>query len=229
MIDEYSCNYCSNKTSVTLYSGIKDWEYGVEGEYQYRQCSQCGGVQLFPFPEIHDLIKAYDIDYHGYVDSGNKGFLYTTLFRLKDKPLLNKLRQYLPEGASVLDVGRGTGELLLGLQKMGASEVEGIDFNERALSMLAKKGIKGFKGTFEDFKKEKGYYDLIIMNNYLEHTTNPLAELEKAKTLLKKGGHLYGETPGFDSYERRIFKRFWGGNHVPRHTYQFNQDFQKTI
>ena len=135
----------------------------------------------------------------------------------------------MPKEARVLDVGCGTGELLLALQKMGASEVEGIDFNEKALGMLAKKGIKGFKGTFEDFKKEEGYYDLIIMNNYLEHTTNPLAELEKAKKLLKKGGHLYGEIPGFDSYERRIFKRFWGGNHVPRHTYQFNQGFQKTI
>ena len=102
MITDYTCNYCSNKTATTLYSGIKDWEYGVEGEYQYRQCNSCNGVQIFPFPELPELIKAYDIDYHGYVDSGSKGFLYNLLFKINDTMLRNKLKQYVPAGAKVL-------------------------------------------------------------------------------------------------------------------------------
>lgn len=229
MKTDYTCNYCNNKSATTLYDGIRDWEYGIEGEYQYRQCDKCSGVQIFPFPELPDLIKAYDIDYHGYIDSGSKGFLYNLLYRINDKILQSKLKKYVPVKANVLDVGCGTGALLLAIRKMGAENLQGIDFNDRALDMLRKKGIEGFKGTFNEFEKEEGYYDLIIMNNYLEHTTSPLVELAKAKLLLKSGGHIIGEVPGFDSYERKFFKKYWGGNHIPRHTYQFNQDFLKGI
>jgi hypothetical protein len=63
------------------------------------------------------------------------------------------------------------------------------------------------------------------MNNYLEHTLNPIAELTKAKSLLRPGGQLFGEVPGFESFERRLFQHYWGGNHVPRHTFQFGARF----
>ena len=63
------------------------------------------------------------------------------------------------------------------------------------------------------------------MNNYIEHTTNPRIELQKAFSMLNTDGVIYGEIPCFDSWERKIFRRYWGGNHVPRHTFQFDQLF----
>jgi len=70
---------------------------------------------------------------------------------------------------------------------------------------------------------------VVFMNNYLEHTLEPRAELEKARDLLKPGGALAGEVPGYDSPDRRLFGPYWGGNHVPRHTFQFDQGFLRRL
>lgn len=64
-------------------------------------------------------------------------------------------------------------------------------------------------------------YDIVIMNNYLEHTLRPAAEISKAYDLLVAGGKLIGEIPNFRAFDRVLFRRFWGGNHVPRHTFHF--------
>ena len=128
-------------------------------------------------------------------------------------------------GSRVLDVGCGAGEFLLGLRNMGVRELHGIDFNAPVIRELETQGITGFCGTFGDFAAADSSYSLISMNNYLEHTLDPAAELEKCCRILQPGGYLVGEVPGFDSLDRRLFGRYWGGNHVPRHTYQFNQGF----
>ena len=62
------------------------------------------------------------------------------------------------------------------------------------------------------------------MNHYIEHVLDPVADLEKAKALLRFGGVLVGESPNFRSVDRKIFGRYWGGNHVPRHTLQYEPD-----
>jgi 2-polyprenyl-3-methyl-5-hydroxy-6-metoxy-1,4-benzoquinol methylase len=221
----YICNYCNSKSSKELYGGIKDWEYGVKGEYAYHECSDCGGVQLHPFPSIEDLVESYNIDYHGYVDSGTQGLLFNILFKLKEAPINNQLKKLMPKDARVLDIGCGAGMFLQKMRNLGAKECVGIDFSETAIKQLKMKGFQGFQGTYESFQQDDGYYDIIVMNNYLEHTLDPNFELNKTRKLLKVGGILIGELPGYDSYEREIFGKYWGGNHVPRHTYQFNQKF----
>jgi hypothetical protein len=48
-----------------------------------------------------------------------------------------------------------------------------------------------------------------------------VAELVKSYELLKLGGVLFGILPNFNGLDRVLFKKFWGGNHVPRHTFQY--------
>ena len=226
-MENYTCKYCKSNSPIKIYNGIKDWEYGVEGSYSYQECQNCGGVQIHPFPTVDDLVKAYEIDYHGYVDSDKKNILYDILYKLNQKKMNKSLRRFVNPNSRVLDIGCGAGEFLLTLKNMGVQHLEGIDFSEKAIEMLVTKGIKGYQGIYEDFPADNSSYDLLIMNNYLEHTLDPTFELKKSSEILKAGGWLIGEVPGFDSYERKVFKRYWGGNHVPRHTFQFNQDFLK--
>jgi SAM-dependent methyltransferase len=201
---------------------MRDWEYGAGGVYRYRRCSGCGVVQLDPFPGLSDLVRAYEIDYHGHVDATAKGPVYRTLFAVNDWLFRRRLNALVPPGAAVLDLGCGTGAFLERLRRLGAARVEGVDFSERAVRAAAERGIPVFQGVFADFERPPATYDVIFMNNYLEHTTDPLAELRKCRRLLKPGGRLVGEVPNFDSVDRRVFGRFWGGNHVPRHTFQFD-------
>jgi SAM-dependent methyltransferase len=221
----FQCNYCSSTQFKVTADGIRDWEYGVDGDYSYCQCLKCSGVQLHPFPELDDLKKAYDIDYHGYATGEKRGLLFALLYSVKEAIFRRQMSRWVDGSSRVLDVGCGAGDFLLSMKAVGVESLDGIDFSEEMIESLNRRGINGFCGTFTDFEGIADHYQLISMNNYLEHTLDPQAELEKSFALLSPDGHLVGEVPGFDSYERRLAGRYWGGNHVPRHTYQFSSAF----
>jgi SAM-dependent methyltransferase len=186
-------------------------------------------VQIHPFPGLDDLKLAYDIDYHGYATGDKRGFLFSTMYAAKEGLFRRQMRRFVSASSKVLDVGCGAGDFLQSMRSLGIEQLEGIDFSEEMVERLQELGIAGYCGTFPEFQAEPDSYDLISMNNYLEHTLDPNQELRKSFELLSPGGHLVGEVPGFDSWERRLFGRYWGGNHVPRHTYQFNADFLHTL
>lgn len=225
MIPEYRCNFCQHQGCRTVSSDIRDWEYGVEGVYDYRECLQCHGVQLHPFPELPDLKLAYDIDYHGYAVGEKRGTLFSILYAAREAMFRRKMYRLVDGNTRALDVGCGQGDFLRDLQGLGVKHLVGIDFNPGVVASLGEYSIQGFAGTFAEYQSPADSFDVISMNNYLEHTLDPAAELARAYELLAPGGHLVGEVPGFDSFERRLFGRYWGGNHVPRHSYQFTADF----
>lgn len=216
-----TCHVCGADNWTTACSGIRDWEYGVEGEFAYRRCGSCGALQIHPFPDVEDLIRAYSVDYHGYRTSAEKGKLYKLLFEIKDSLFRRKALKSIPRGAAMLDVGCGSGEYLARLEFLEPSRRDGIDFNEKAVRLAREKGIDCYQGIFTDYPAEPETYDVVFMNNYLEHTLSPREELEKAARVLKPGGQLIGEVPNFRSFDQKLFGKYWGGNHVPRHTFQF--------
>lgn len=220
--DDYGCRVCNGKSYIVETSRIRDWEFGIGDEYEYRRCLGCRQVQLHPFPSIQDLIEAYPDSYSSHVEKAReRGALYDILFFLANYGLQRKLKRYIRTGAKVLDIGCGNGEFLLRVKDLGATILEGVDFSEKAVTLARQKGIAVFPGLFVDFPGEMASYDAVFMNNYIEHVLDPVAELKKAKNLIRPGGVLVGETPNFGSIDRKIFGRYWGGNHVPRHTFQY--------
>lgn len=223
------CRVCGEHLSQAEVTGIRDWEYGFPGEFAYRLCPSCGVRQIFPFPDLDDLREAYRMDYHGHAEPGQKGLLYSLLFRALERKEQARLSLLVTGGASVLDVGCGIGLFLEKLRSLGATNLTGIDFSERAVGAVRARGITCHQGTFLDFPAEAGSFDVVVMNNYLEHTMNPAQELEQARRVLRPGGVLVGELPNFNSLDRALFGRFWGGNHVPRHTFQLDPKVLRTF
>jgi SAM-dependent methyltransferase len=223
--DGFVCRSCGATEYHVTAEGIRDWEFGAgrEASYAYRQCRSCDLVQLHPFPRLEDLIAAYPSDYVAFVDQDeDRGALYRFLFRLQNRLFLRQLRSVVPKGARVLDVGCGNGGFLERLRPLGVAELHGIDFSPHAVELAARKGVVTFQGVFEDFAATAGTFDAVFMNHYIEHVLHPAAELRKACAVLKPGGWLIGELPNYDSIDRRIFGRYWGGNHIPRHTFQYS-------
>lgn len=225
----YKCRVCGADEHQSVMDGIKDWEYGYDGVYSYYRCSNCSSVQLHPFPCISDLVEAYKVDYHGFAVPVSKGAIYSFLYKMSDWFNTREIKRYIDSNSRILDVGCGIGLFLSKLKSIGFDNIEGIDFSETAVENVRAKGISCHLGTFLEFNKESHSYDLIAMNNYLEHTLNPLEELKKARVLLKDDGVLMCELPNFDSCDRYLFGKYWGGNHVPRHTFQFNKDNLKSL
>jgi 2-polyprenyl-3-methyl-5-hydroxy-6-metoxy-1,4-benzoquinol methylase len=220
----YRCRLCASDAAEVVTSGIRDWEYGVPGEYTYLRCRRCDQVQLDPFPTLEQLEEAYPESYIGHVASaGSRGALYKLLYDVKEYFHGRQLAPIVTPGARALDVGCGNGEFLTRLRALGAGELHGIDFSPRAVELARERGVEAYLGVFLDFPAEPASYDIIVMYNYLEHTLHPDQEAAKARALLRPGGHLIGELPNFGSLDRRLAGRFWGGNHVPRHTFQFDE------
>src|SRR5207244_5463137 len=66
-------------------------------------------------------------------------------------------------------------------------------------------------------------FDLVIMNQLIEHVRDPIAVLHRVARALRPGGHLFVETPNLDSLDARLFRRrYWGGYHLPRHFHLFD-------
>lgn len=221
-----NCVICRSQIFDLVYDNIFDWEYGVKGSFAYFKCRKCDITQLFPFPQINDLKKAYPNEYPAYTENtGNfLSILHSkliTLHGLAFCPISNLQPRLDREESIILDVGSGGGGFLANLVKRGYKNLYGIDFNQIACNKLDALGIASYCGLFLDFNPQLKF-NLISMNHYLEHVLDPLHELKHAYDLLIPNGNIIGTLPNFASFDRKFFRRFWGGNHVPRHTFQFS-------
>lgn len=217
------CVLCESKNLVTMVSGIQDWEFCAPGTYKYIKCLDCTQVQISPMPSLDDLKSAYPVDYSCHLpEVKSRGFVYNFLEYCVNRPTYRTIRSKVKADGKVLDVGCGDGHFLASLEIGEHCQLYGVDFNETAIQLASNKGINAHHGLFLDLMEDVGSFDLIVMNNYLEHVLDPREELRYANQLLRPGGTLIGETPNFASFDRFIFGRYWGGNHVPRHTFQFD-------
>lgn len=228
--DSYICRLCRNSTYDVETSGIRDWEFGVPGVFEYRRCTHCSLIQIHPMPTIDELASAYPDGYSCHIGvDDSRGLLYSILHYLANRRIYRDLKRALQPNSAILDVGCGDGDFAASLRQIGAEVVVGVDFNETASQIARSKGIEVFHGLFLDFEAKSEFFDAIFMNNYLEHVTDPVAELRHAAQLLKNEGLLVGEAPNFASLDRRLFRRYWGGNHVPRHTFQYDPDILRRL
>lgn len=225
----FKCFLCENsKNQKKIVDNIKDYEFGIPGIYSYGQCKFCKLISLSPFPSINDLKNFYPKDYISYLEnSKTKGLIYYVLEKIYNIFFLHKLKKEIKVNSFLLDVGGGNGDFLKNLDQNNC-DLNLIDFNQTVCEIAKTKGINSFCGFFLDYS-EKKFFDYIFMNNYIEHVIDPVKELQKAYEMLKKGGKLLGVTPNFDSYDQKLFGKYWGGNHIPRHTYQYTPVVLKKI
>ena len=186
------CKICGNRAHNTTHI-VREMMFKTGEEFAYLLCGECGTLQLQNPP--HDMGKYYPPDYYSFgeqrltEDNPLKSFLRRRLYAIfayrKERyrktgraeirephyfQWLAKLyRRYsiaLP--SRILDVGCGSGDLLLCMQKDGYSNLVGVDpFTTREFRF----------GSLEILKREvfdvKGIFDCIMMHHALEHVPDP--------------------------------------------------------
>ena len=115
---------------------------------------------------------------------------------LETEEVLNQLNW---KGKKVLEVGCGTGLFSLKAAKKG-SEVLGIDFSKKAITLAQKK----YKMPNLEFKKMnvediQGKYDVIVSIGTLEHMDNPFSTLRLLKKHLTSKGKIIITSPNWSN------------------------------
>lgn len=120
-------------------------------------------------------------------------------------------------GARALDVGCGTGSMMLRLAQAGWA-VEGVEWNERAAQLAADAThATVWTGDFRTLSLPTENYQLVVLDHVLEHISNCAVALQRLYELLAPGGRLVLSYPNPTSWGASCFGSEWFPWDCPRH------------
>jgi SAM-dependent methyltransferase len=214
------CPICRSPDTSRLRSDIVDFEYFVvpPRPFLMQRCRQCGSQFLNPRPTEAELPPFYPSDYHAYNE--NHGTVARLLVGARARARARMYGGLVPGGhGSIFDVGTGDCRHFDELRKYIDLECAGVEIQPEIAAKGRARGYDVLEGTLEeaDLTGYLGRFDVVSMNHVLEHVVSPRTMLERARALLRPGGHLIGQLPTVSSWECRLFGRTWGGYHYPRH------------
>jgi ubiquinone/menaquinone biosynthesis C-methylase UbiE len=225
-VEEVSCPLETAETPAAYVSG-RDYEYKTcANRFTFHRIADPEMVFLSPRPAIQELSTIYPKSYNAFN------------FHKKANPFLRQGRAYIqgrkaraiagliPGNGKVIDVGCGSGTLLMRLAELHGSHLElyANDFHKESLQHLEKFGIKLAVGRFEELDLPDASFDVVVMNQIIEHVDNPQGVLSKSARLLRPGGYLFIETPCLKGLDYALFRGgYWGGYHIPRHWTLFSE------
>lgn len=179
---------------------------------------------------VKNFIKKKVMTIHyGYFSKTNKRSFKNVFLKIITLPLKYRINPLLPhykKFGKVLDVGCGTGHYLFVLRELGW-ETYGIEMDEKsALWAKEKLALNVIAGKIEEMIFPSNYFDVITLRHTLEHLYDPSKVLKKIYQILKLNGLVMISIPNVDSWEARIFSKWWWRWDIPRHLFHFSS---KTI
>jgi 2-polyprenyl-3-methyl-5-hydroxy-6-metoxy-1,4-benzoquinol methylase len=134
---------------------------------------------------------------------------------------LNQIEKF-KAGGRLLDVGCGHGALLYEAEQRHWEAV-GVEPNkEKARYASEKFGVSVFAGYLEDSDLPDDYFDVVVMEEVLEHLPNPFNLLLQVRRVLKGDGALFLTTPDIESFEARLLRERWVMLYVAGHIYFYS-------
>lgn len=222
MMRQIRCNACGADGHSVMLVG-RDLLHDLPGEYTLVRCDKCGLLYLNPQPTYEELRPHYPYDYEPHVGSREEqlNWLRRIDYRYGIEKRYRAIMRYCKGPGTMLDVGCGPGTFLAGMREHDW-RVAGIEPSPGPATYAREElGLEVEVCPFEDATLPGARYDLVTMWNVLEHLSDPSDALRRVTAALKPGGLLVFAIPGTESYDRKIFGRYWAGYDIPRHLYVF--------
>ncbi|MFQ5913302.1 MAG: class I SAM-dependent methyltransferase [Nitrospinota bacterium] len=231
--DSVPCPVCGGRRAHDLFTDRNRREnLPIAGTYS--SCVGCGAIYLRKRPLWEDIKALYDPLHYGPGDGGRgaeerggssrwKGLVHWTRkwrFRPHSWPLEPAGRH----PRRLLDVGCGDGRKLEEFAARGW-EVWGIDVSPNALRMAAARlpGGRFLAGELEGLDLPHGSFDVVRLDNVLEHVPRPVETLQICHRLLNPGGRLICLVPHGKSLSMRVLGRYSISAWVPFHLTLFTR------
>jgi SAM-dependent methyltransferase len=235
-----SCRICGNKERNLSFIA-REMMFGFRDEFEYYQCSNCGCLQIKEFPS--DLSKYYPQDYYSFnikpeskaprsltakgkqylknkvieQSLGKRNIAGSLLAKRYDVPAWLEWLKEAGVGLddTILDVGCGTGYLIMEMRKLGFSNLTGIDcYIDQAIRY--ENGVQVLKCTLSELE---GTYDFIMLNHSFEHMEDPLSTLEDIHLRLATRRFALIRIPVAQGYAWETYGTNWFQLDAPRHLF----------
>lgn len=218
------CPVCGSHETRELGSQPADFEYRVpfDRDLRVRACVSCESEFLQPRPSTEEIASFYPDDYYAY--HHELGPVSRWLFDRRCRARARALTELLGDGPiRLFDVGAGDCRHFDAMAAYGEFEFSGVEMDAGAARAAADRGYRVVPGFFEDLdlSSHAGEYDAVTLNHVIEHVLDPADALARALRVLRPGGCVMGTAPCLASLDRRLFGRYWGGYHFPRHLQHF--------
>jgi 2-polyprenyl-3-methyl-5-hydroxy-6-metoxy-1,4-benzoquinol methylase len=194
-------------------------------------------------PSESELADYYRTKYYqsgaaSYELSYTEGEIEYFLNKIEEKVYVASRLTTLDHASSVLDIGCGEGWVLNYFKKKQVP-VTGIDYSSFGCAKFNPHCIGDFiegdlYGNLNALIKNEKKYDLVWLDNVLEHVLDPLDLLQKAEKLLASGGVLMVEVPNDYSVlqnhlleKGHIDRQYWVA--YPDHLSYFNKEGLSTL
>lgn len=235
-VEYVPCGVCGHPPA-RLYSA-KEKMLALGDDFLYSTCSRCGAIQITSAPQ--EIERYYPRQYYSFSSplratggplrkartilkrvrrsayrSEQPGLAARLLMSLRPDWLTKSLRHLDPSTARILDIGSGSGGLLLELHRAGFGHLWGIDpylpaSEKRTEFTLLKTDIFHFEG---------GEFDAVILNHSLEHMHNQLGVFARIRDLIAPRGICIIRTPLADSFACARYDADWVQHDPPRHLF----------
>lgn len=107
---------------------------------------------------------------------------------------LRLIRQRLPQGGRLLDIGAGRASFVKAARAAGIGAIA-LDLQQEAASLWGKEGVIGVIGDGGRAPFVAGSFDAVRMKEVLEHVHDPLGLVREGKRLLRDGGVFVAHVP----------------------------------
>lgn len=227
------CNLCGSSQAAQEYE-VSDY-YFERPEVIARlvRCQSCGLVYQNPRPTLEEMGQHYLPEYELY-SATNEGSGSGFKARLMERAIrygMDKRASFVTRhkaGGRWLDVGCAAGTFLHSIQQTPARsswELYGVEINPAAADIARTwYGLNVFTGSLEQADYPDRYFDAITLWDVLEHLHSPVESLREIRRILKPEGILALRVPNLQSWDARVFGRYWAGLEPPRHLFVFSPE-----
>lgn len=205
-----ACPQCQQPAHLMLRA--KDYNRQLSAEvFDYYCCLACGLIFLFPIPE--NLGDYYPPSYYQFPTAIEVFAQQVASQSYK----VDIVRQFVAAGR-LLEIGPGPGDFAYPAKQAGF-EVEVIEMDARCCQFLQDIiGVHAVNNAdIPGALQGMGKYDVIALWQVIEHLADPWSTLDALVTHLAPNGILVIAAPNPDSFQFRIFRRWWTHLDAPRH------------
>lgn len=109
----------------------------------------------------------------------------------------------VPDGAGVLDVGCGDGELLALLRDRCAARVRGMELSQAGVNACVQQGLSVVQGDADQDLSlyPDGAFDVVVLSQTIQATRRPLHVLQQLRRI---GGRAFVSFPNFAHWQVRL-------------------------